>query len=84
MKVRPVDAMLSDETRLALANTCSTVSDGSVDHCFRGAGSLLSKQLFGKSIPDLKSYLGHILVINHSKVSLEKKFSNVALPAGQQ
>lgn len=66
VKVRPVDVTLSDETRLALANTCSTVSDGSVDHCFRGAGSLLSKQLFGKSIPDLKGYLGHILMTNHT------------------
>lgn len=84
VEVWAVDIMLSDETRLALANTCSMVSDGSVDHCFRGAGSLLSKQLFGNSIPDLKGYLRHILVINHSKVSLEKNFNNVTLPAVQQ
>ncbi|MEQ2192769.1 hypothetical protein XENOCAPTIV_016993, partial [Xenoophorus captivus] len=44
-------AMLSDETRLALASICSTVLLGSVAHCFLRAGSVLSQPLLGKSPP---------------------------------
>lgn len=61
MRVWLVDAMLSDETRLALANICSTVSDGSAAHCFRGPGSLLSQWAPGNSMPEVKGYLGFTL-----------------------
>lgn len=44
-------AMLSDETRLALANICSTELGDSVVHCFLGPASALSQQLLGKSPP---------------------------------
>lgn len=52
-----VDAMLSEEMRLALANMFSTESDGSAAHCFRGPGSLLSQETSADSIPGVKCYL---------------------------
>lgn len=53
-----VDAMLSDDMRLALANAWSTVSDGAAAHCFLWPGSLISKWPPADSVPEVNSHLG--------------------------
>jgi len=62
--VEPAEAMLSDEARLALANTCSRVSGGSFAHCFRGRGSVVSQPPLGNNTSGVNS-LGHLFLFSH-------------------